>query len=383
MRKLLAVCLCTGMAAVFSGCSLGNILEEITSTGDFSAEAPASEIISGEVKERVYMDEISGRLQDFTGSTLTLSAEDSSYVFDISQASIECKSGIIIGDEISIIYEGQLENTDTSVVKALKVVDEFHKKSKLKTHTLTGTIQGLTANTITVKSDKGITAVYPITGTEQYYQNGIQIGSPVYLKFKGTEPAGERSASAAIAADNRKVLSISDLADFKTGSGDAISAPGPDSEGISQFRATIQSMNLPALQVLPDGKLTSLNLDLTGIPVHFIGGIAPGSHVTVTYSGEFKGDTLNGVTVLSVQGEDPKKLNDKHVSFSVTGTVKGTTANTVTLQTTDGAMDTFRIENADDRSSGGLIEGSFVRITFHPARSGKSNIYEALKIEDA
>lgn len=42
---------------------------------------------------------------------------------------------MITGDEISVIYEGQLSNTDTSTVKALKVVDEFHKKNKLKNHT--------------------------------------------------------------------------------------------------------------------------------------------------------------------------------------------------------------------------------------------------------
>ena len=34
----------------------------------------------------------------------------------------------------------------------------------------------LTSNTITIKSKKGKTATYPITGTKQYYQNGIKAG---------------------------------------------------------------------------------------------------------------------------------------------------------------------------------------------------------------
>lgn len=39
---------------------------------------------------------------------------------------------MITGDEISVIYEGQLSNKDTSTVKALKVVDDFHKSISWK-----------------------------------------------------------------------------------------------------------------------------------------------------------------------------------------------------------------------------------------------------------
>ena len=39
---------------------------------------------------------------------------------------------MITGDEISIIYEGQLSGTDTSSVHVLKVVDEYHQKKQTK-----------------------------------------------------------------------------------------------------------------------------------------------------------------------------------------------------------------------------------------------------------
>ena len=39
-----------------------------------------------------------------------------------------------------------------------------------------GQVQGLTENTITLKSKSGKTATYPVTGTEQYYQNGLRPG---------------------------------------------------------------------------------------------------------------------------------------------------------------------------------------------------------------
>ena len=125
------------------------------------------------------MDEVTGMLQDFTGSQLTLKTEEQTYTFDVSQATLECSDGMISGDEISVIYEGQLSDTgsDTSTVKALKVVDEFHKTEELKDRTAHCAIVSLTPNTITIKAKNGKTATYPITGTQQYYQNGIAAGN--------------------------------------------------------------------------------------------------------------------------------------------------------------------------------------------------------------
>ena len=81
MKKLLAVCACTVLSLSLSGCSLGTVLEQITSTGDVSVEEPSSpESAATEPKSRVYMDEISGTLQDFSGSQLILNKGEASYV---------------------------------------------------------------------------------------------------------------------------------------------------------------------------------------------------------------------------------------------------------------------------------------------------------------
>ena len=48
---------------------------------------------------RVYMDEVHGILKDFSGSQLTMTDEDNTYIFDISQAALECEGGMITGDE--------------------------------------------------------------------------------------------------------------------------------------------------------------------------------------------------------------------------------------------------------------------------------------------
>ena len=174
MKKLLAACVCAGLSFSFAGCSPETILEQLTSTGDTSVRelTSSSDTASdAETKDRVYMDELSGTLQAFSGSQLILNTDNASYVFNVSNATLECKGGMITGDEISIIYEGQLSGTDTSSVHVLKVVDEIHSKNKLKKRTAHGQVISLTSNTITIKSKKGKTATYSITGTKQYYQN--------------------------------------------------------------------------------------------------------------------------------------------------------------------------------------------------------------------
>lgn len=382
MKKLLAACLCTGFLFTLSGCtSLGSILEQY----GIGETAPVPEEDTSE-STRVYMDELAGQIQDFSGDRLTLLAEGTLYTFDVSQASLECQNGIISGDEVSIIYEGQLNGTDTSQVKALKVVDEINKKNQLEDRTAYGRVLSLTPNTITIRSKSGKTATYPITGTEQYYQNGIKPRDWVYLHFKGKFPSSSEEDPQILDAGHLKVTSISNI--------DPIRIPNPtptplpeeeteESEQEKEFQAVIQDISLEGLTVLPQGGEEELTIGLTSIPVYLKGGAAPGSHVTVVYTGEFDGRTLSEITVLAVTGEDPAKENDRHISFTVSGTIVGSTANTTTIQTADGALVTCTTQGAENSSTGGMLVGSSIQVTFNPSRSGNSNIYTSLKIEDA
>lgn len=388
MNKMLAACVCAGLSLSLTGCSLGTVLEQFTSTGDTSVrELNSSSDTAAETKDRVYMDELSGTLQDFSGSQLILNTNKAAYVFNVSNATLECEDGMISGEEISIIYEGQLSGTDTGSVHVLKVVDEFHRKNRLKKRTAHGQVISLTSNTITIRSKKGKTATYPITGTRQYYENGIKAGDWVYLTFKGKFSDNSDGSSNSLNASHLKVLSISDLKDLKIP--DPTPTPDPKltqtPEQIAnkekQLLATVQGVNLNILQILPAGSDTTFDLDMSAIPAYFKGGIAPGSHVNVTYIGDLDTDSLNGVRIIAVTGEDPDTINDKHISFTVTGTIIGSTANTITVQTDDGATDTFRTENAQNLTGGNMEYGDYVCVTFHPSRSKSSNIYTAVKIQ--
>ena len=112
-------------------------------------------------------------------------------------------------------------------------------------------------------------------------------------------------------------------------------------------------------------------------------GLFDGAFFQVVRIGNLEEDTLEGVRIIAVTGENPAGIDDKHISFTATGTIIGSTANTITVQTDDGAVDTFRIENAQDLTESGVEYGDYVCVTFHPSKSKSSNIYTAVKIQYA
>ena len=402
MKKFTKLLLGSLVLFSLSGCTAGDMITSYTSTSDQS-EATLQNT-SETPKQRVYMDEIKGTLKDFTGATLTMESQEQTYVFDLSEATLECEDGMITGDEISVIYEGQLSNKDTSTVKALKVVDDFHKKNQLEVRKAYGEVQSLTSNTITIKNKKGKTATYPITGTEQYYQNGIRTGVWVYIHFKGKFASSQDTQNSSLNASHLKVLSISDIDPLTlpepTPTPDPAQVPDDDSAKEQQIHAEIQNISLNTLTVLPSGSDSAIDIDLSQISSYFKGGTAPGSYVTITYTGQFQGNSLDGVTVTAVTGDDPDSLGSRELTSTVTGddpdslgsreltsTVSGTiighTANTVTLQTGDGATITCFTEGAKDTSTSNMESGAGICITFDPTKSKNSNIYTSIKIQDA
>ena len=387
MKKFAKLLLSSCVLLSLSGCTAGDLIASYTSSQSDSSTVQET---SDTPKQRVYMDEIKGTLQDFTGATLTMASQEQTYVFDVSEATLECEDGMITGDEISVIYQGQLSNDDTSTVKALKVVDDFHKKNQLEERKAYGEVQSLTPNTITIKNKKGKTATYPITGTEQYYQNGIHAGVWVYIHFKGKFASNQNGQGSSLNASHLKVLSISDIDPLTLP--DPTPTPDPAQESADesgkeqQLHAVVQNISSNILTIQPTGADTSqnsLNVDLSLIPSYFKGGTAPGSYVTINYKGQYQGNSLEGVTVTSVTGDDPDSLATRNLSYTVSGTIIGHTANTVTLQTGDGATITCFTEGAKDTSTSSMEAGAGICITFDPTKSRESNIYTSIKIQDA
>ncbi|MBQ9064589.1 MAG: hypothetical protein IJ123_04005 [Blautia sp.] len=168
-----------------------------------------------EPKERVYMDKINGALSGFDGSHVTVSADEQVYTFDVTSATLECSHGMIAGDEISVIYEGQLDENSASNVRVLKIVDELHTQSALREESMTAVLTGLTGNTVTFSTSDGKAYTCVSTGARQYYQSGIRSGLTVNIHYMGVLPDVPEGTGSPVSAPLVKILSISDTEPFE------------------------------------------------------------------------------------------------------------------------------------------------------------------------
>ncbi len=367
MKQINVFCLALCSCVFLSGCSLGDIVDRYLPQEDSAVtEAPSD-------TDRTYMDEIAGTLVTFDGSSLTMTHEDSTYTFDVSKSSLETMQGMISGDQISVIYEGQLTSDATDNVKALKVVDAIHKKEVLKDQTLQGTVQSISSNVLSLKSDDGKTVVFTITGVPQSYHGGIKAGANIVVHYLGDLlPADTENT---LNGSHVKVLSISD--------GDPFSVPKAYSDSSAgKFRGYISVLENQTLRVRPSGSSSMLSIDLSSIPVYFDGGSAPRSGLTVYYSGSFNKENLEGISVISIKGDDFSTIQTRKITSTVSGVIIGSTANTISLQTNDGGFVTVTTDEATNNSTGGLEIGSSVRVTFDPNASRNSNLYHGLSISD-
>ena len=386
MKKLSAACMILGLSLFVGGCSNDQIDDHIISLQDKISNATSSDSASQETsdssqEERVYMDEITGTLQNFDGKNLTISSDGETYVFDVSNTRLECKYGVVFSDQVSVIYQGQLSGTDISTISPIKVTDKYHNDTPLENRTLKGKVKKLTSNALVIVTEKGNTVTFPVTGVRQYYKKGIKAGRWVYVHFRG------KFINETIVGDKQydgsftKVISVSDTDPLKVPAATPTPSPAPKKKE-QHLRAKIVSVSTSTMTVVPQTTGSELTVPLTSVPVYFKGGMAPGSYVNIIYTGKFNGESTNGMKIRGITGEDPDTLSIRNISSTVTGTILGTTANTVLIQTYDGVKILCSRENVQDLSTSVMEEGADLRVTFNPAKSRTSNIYTCIKFED-
>ena len=369
------------LSFALSGCSK----EEISSLSlPFKGPTPTPV----QVKERVYMDEFQGTLKGFDGSWIRLVKEDTDYLFDISGASMELPLGPLSGQEVSLIYEGILNEEDPSTVKVLKVTEYMHPKEKLKEQGLKGTLDALTPNTALITWENGQKILFCTTGVCQYYQNGISPGMTVYVHFFGSLPAVPEEGGI-LDAKLIKVLSISDTEPLTPPEKKVSPSPvlKKDNEeayyGEQESHGTFLTVDAESISYRPAASGTPLTISTSGIPCYFPAGFASLCGVTMVYMGTpGQNEEIDTSGIISLTGEDPDGMRTSQMNFAVSGTVVGTTGNTVSIRTSDGAFVTCRRDGVPDSSTSSLEERSQLCVTFDPGESRNTSILKSLRLQD-
>ena len=392
---------------------------------------PAQDEAAAVPKARVYMDELRGVLENFDGSYLRILSEGMSYVLNVERSSLECAHGMVKGDEISVIYEGRLEDVGAEGLKVLKVVDEVHKKAELSPQLFEGSLAELSPNTLTVVGDNGVTVRFPVAGSPQYYGEGVRSGAHIRVQYKGMLPeaamsppdvaaGGSEGAATAPGADeagqttgsenNAASVDSSDSEETETPAGSVVSADlvkvlwvsseetyGAPAENLlspsegkeakknppKSLRGQVKGTNGGVLTFSPNGADSVLSLSLSWIPCWFPSGISEGLGANVYYNGEWPAGEGGSFSPVAVYGDDVSSLSASKVSSSFVGIIVGSTMDTITLDTEDGARLICRPGNAPDSSDTGLETGCRVRIVFDATENPDSNIYHCIRIQPA
>ena len=411
---------CFFLLSLACGCSPEEVVSRVRLSG--GQEASDNET----PKQRVYMDKVTGTLQGFDGSNVTISASNGAYTFDVSEATVECSRGMISGDEISVIYEGQLNGSDTSGVQALKIVDELHAEDAMKEQTIQGFLTGLTENTVTFRDAED--RIYRCTGmgARIYFAGGMAAEMPVTVHYLGMLPEAEAGSGTAVSAPLVKIISVSDTeplavpdlskvmitqtvnqdeaagetgeqsgnagspdaADPEAGSPDAGGKPAGSvnqkktvSVPVTSFpkiRGSLRGINMNLVRVLPSGASGDVQADISGIPIWFPGGTTEGIGFDIYYDGEILDQsTLAGAKLLYAVGDDPTGIRKEKLATVISGVVIGHTADTVTLRTSDEAVVYLRPAASSQGDQVSCEVGDEIRVTVNPTAGGTTNILEA------
>ena len=382
------------MAALFlSGCSAGELLDMLTGTTQHEDQEalPASD---QEPAQRVYMDEITGTLAGFDGEHIRLQQDEKAYDFEVISATIESASGILSGDEISVIYEGKLDGDDTSQIKALKVTDALHKKEQLREYTISGLLVDIGSASLTLALDDGRDLRLPVIGRPQYYSEGLKEGMQLYVHLVGEILEGQ-DAFGMPEGSHVTVLSVSDLDPFSIPAEDPLRAaraqqtPAPDRETASpdgnlpsRLRCSVENLSGQTLKVMPDQYDTPLVLDVSEIPFVLPEGCLEGAAIDIYYYGSFNGEDTKDMRIIQVRGVEASRLQMADIRSQVAGTVTGTTADTVSLVTPDQSLFTCRTHKARNRLTQPLLPGAQICVILDPSASIGTNIYSVISLED-
>ena len=113
MKKFLSLLAVLSILLSFSACSEKNSREE--------EEAELDAVSSS----------MTGTLTSYTGSEVSIETEDGQKLSfeDCSSAEIKCVNGIIPGNEVTLVYVGGIDGTDTSNVRVRRIITEDDNSS--------------------------------------------------------------------------------------------------------------------------------------------------------------------------------------------------------------------------------------------------------------
>ena len=242
---------------------------------------------------------LKGLVKSSDANSLTIQTERGKELkFTTTGADIQLTNGITAGSTVTIMYKGEVVDTDTTNAKVLMVVDleasetpvtEGEEMTEAETSdpdagsgTLTGSVYDINTDRIVVLSDDGELYYFTISTAKMNLTNGLQEGNYVTVAYTGDIYGPELVTADSITDDN-----------------EGTSAAAVTTSGVSYISGTLEECSTSTTTIITDEGET-LSFDTSDAAVDYANGFAYGSYITMTYTGTLSGSDTTGVKVVEV-----------------------------------------------------------------------------------
>lgn len=124
---------------------------------------------------------IIGEILDAAMNTIIIRTEDGKdLIFGKEDAETDLENGLVIGNSVIIEYTGEIDGTNASETKVLKISD--HAAESM---TITGEVLDGSMNTIMIKIEDGKELTFDTVDAETDYKDGLLIGNSVAIEYTG------------------------------------------------------------------------------------------------------------------------------------------------------------------------------------------------------
>ena len=270
---------------------------------------------------------LKGLVKASDANSLTIQTERGKELkFTTTGADIQLTNGITTGSTVTVMYKGEIVDTDTTNAKVLMVVDleasetpvtEGEEMTEAETSdpdagsgTLTGSVYDINTDRIVVLSDDGELYYFTISTAKMDLTNGLQEGNYVTVAYTGDIYGPELVTADSITDDN-----------------EGTSAAAVTTSGASYISGTLEECSTSTTTIISDDGET-LSFDTSDAAVSYASGVAYGSYITIAYTGTLNGSDTTGVKVVEVSD----------YTDSTADTTADTAADTATDTAADAAM---------------------------------------------
>ena len=265
--------------------------EAVTTEAQTATEAQTEAQTETETEKEDSMNRtrsLKGLVVSSDASKLTIQTERGKKLeFNLTGADIQVTGGITAGGNVTVLYKGAIEDTDTSNAKVLMVKDladgetpvtEGEQMTEAEeanpeagAGTLEGTISDINAERIVILANDGDSYYFSIADADMNLKHGTQVGNYVTVSYNGD----------IYGPDLVTATAITDAQD----EADKVPYGGSEGDDYSYIGGTMTDCSPTTITIMTENE-EQITLDTSGARLVYRSGLNYGTYVIAEYKGD-------------------------------------------------------------------------------------------------